>query len=100
MRLTHLTNYVGEAVFVDDIPSPTNCLHGAFIYSTKPFARLKSIEFRSQSLPDRVAGLISSRDIPKGGENIGSKTIFGIERLLANEFTEYAGERLAIVVIP
>ncbi|KAI7752788.1 hypothetical protein M8C21_021740, partial [Ambrosia artemisiifolia] len=29
----------GEAVFVDDIPSPLNCLHGAFIYSTKPLAR-------------------------------------------------------------
>ncbi|PHU14053.1 Indole-3-acetaldehyde oxidase [Capsicum chinense] len=28
----------GEAVYVDDIPSPPNCLHGAFIYSTKPLA--------------------------------------------------------------
>ena len=28
----------GEAVYVDDIPSPTNCLHGAFIYETKPLA--------------------------------------------------------------
>ena len=26
----------GEAVYVDDISSPTNCLHGAFIYETKP----------------------------------------------------------------
>ena len=28
----------GEAVYVDDIPSPTNCLHEAFIYETKPLA--------------------------------------------------------------
>ena len=28
----------GEAVYADGIPSPTNCLHGAFIYETKPLA--------------------------------------------------------------
>ena len=28
----------GEAVYADGIPSPTNCLHGAFIYEAKPLA--------------------------------------------------------------
>ncbi|XP_002515837.2 abscisic-aldehyde oxidase isoform X1 [Ricinus communis] len=88
----------GEAVFVDDIPSPRNCLHGAFIYSTKPFARVKGIEFKSKSLPDGVSALISFRDIPEGGQNIGSKTMFGPEPLFADEFTQCCGQRLALVV--
>ncbi|KAB2615213.1 abscisic-aldehyde oxidase [Pyrus ussuriensis x Pyrus communis] len=88
----------GEAVYVDDIPSPKNCLHGAFIYSTKPLARVKRINFEPKRHPEGVAALISFKDIPKSGENIGSKTIFGTEPLFADDLTECAGQRLAFVV--
>ncbi|POO01417.1 Aldehyde oxidase/xanthine dehydrogenase [Trema orientale] len=88
----------GEAVYVDDIPSPLNCLYGAFIYSTKPFARVKSIKFKSKQQPNGVVDLITFKDIPKAGENVGSKTIFGTEPLFADDLTECAGQRLAIVV--
>ncbi|XP_065868875.1 indole-3-acetaldehyde oxidase-like isoform X2 [Euphorbia lathyris] len=88
----------GEAVYVDDIPSPRNCLHGAFIYSTKPYARVKSIELKSKSVPDGVSGLISYKDIPKGGENIGSLFAFGPEPLFAEEVAQYAGQPLALVL--
>ncbi|KAG8098491.1 hypothetical protein GUJ93_ZPchr0013g34901 [Zizania palustris] len=30
----------GEAVYVDDIPAPKDCLYGAFIYSTHPHAEI------------------------------------------------------------
>ncbi|CAJ1971163.1 unnamed protein product [Sphenostylis stenocarpa] len=88
----------GEAVFVDDIPSPSNCLHGAYIYSTKPLARVRSIKLTSELQLDGVRDIISSKDIPNGGENIGSKTIFGIEPLFAEEIARCVGERLAFVV--
>ncbi|EEF46513.1 aldehyde oxidase, putative [Ricinus communis] len=88
----------GEAVYVDDIPSPRNCLHGAFVYSKKPFARVKDIELNSKFHISGVTALITFRDIPKGGENIGSKTIFGLEPLFADELTRCCGERLALVV--
>ena len=97
--LIHDHQIVGEAVYVDDIPSPKNCLHGAFIYSTKPLARVKGINFEPKRHPG-VAALISFKDIPKSGENIGSKTIFGTEPLFADDLTECAGQRLAFVVIP
>lgn len=84
---------------MDDIPSPANCLHGAFIYSTKPLAWVKGIKFRPKPHPDGVAAIITFKDIPKGGENIGSKTIFGAELLFAEELTQCAGQRLAFVVI-
>ncbi|KAJ0084529.1 hypothetical protein Patl1_30151 [Pistacia atlantica] len=88
----------GEAVYVDDIPSPANCLYGAFVCSTKPLARIKGIEFKSKSATHGVSALISYKEIPDGGVNVGSKTIFGAEPLFADELTRYAGQRVAFVV--
>ncbi|KAJ1432167.1 Molybdopterin dehydrogenase, FAD-binding [Sesbania bispinosa] len=88
----------GEAVFVDDIPSPTNCLHGTYIYSTKPLARIKSIKLRPELQLDGVRDIISSKDIPNGGENIGAKSRLGTEPLFAEEIARCVGERVAFVV--
>lgn len=98
MYLIHSNQHVGEAVYVDDIPSPTNCLHGAFIYSTKPLVRVKGINFKTKPQPDGVSAVLSFKDIPNGGENVGSTTIFGTEPLFADDLTQCAGQRLAFVV--
>lgn len=84
---------------MDDIPSPTDCLYGAFIYSTKPLARIKSIQFKSNSLPRGVTALITFKDIPEAGENVGAQTMFGGEPLCADELTQFAGQIIAFVVI-
>ncbi|MCD7449398.1 aryl-alcohol oxidase 2 [Datura stramonium] len=81
----------GEAVYVDDIPSPPNCLHGAFIYSTKPLAAVKGI-------PSGVTTIITFKDIPSGGANVGAITPFGSEPLFADDLARCAGDRIAVVV--
>ncbi|KAK9022104.1 hypothetical protein V6N11_002397 [Hibiscus sabdariffa] len=86
----------GEAVFVDDIPAPGNCLYGAFVYSTEPLARVKSITFKSRSPPVGFNALISVKDIP--GKNLGCTSVFGEEPLYADEFAQFAGDRIAFVV--
>ncbi|XP_057441555.1 indole-3-acetaldehyde oxidase-like isoform X2 [Lotus japonicus] len=88
----------GEAVFVDDMPSPTNCLYGAYIYSEKPLARIRSIKLRPELHLDGVRDILSSKDIPSGGENIGVKSKFCNEPLFAEEIARCVGERLAFVV--
>lgn len=88
----------GEAVFVDDIPSPKNGLYGAFIYSKKPFARIKGIHFKENSIPDGVVAVISCKDVPKGGKNVGMKIGIGTDILFAEEFTVNVGECIALVV--
>ncbi|KAF9596217.1 hypothetical protein IFM89_007899 [Coptis chinensis] len=88
----------GEAVFVDDIPPPKDCLYGAFIYSTRPLAWVKGIGFRAPSLPDGVLKVISYKDIPEGGENVGSKSLFGSEPLFADDLTRFAGQPVGFVV--
>ncbi|GER54701.1 aldehyde oxidase [Striga asiatica] len=88
----------GEAVFVDDIPSPPNCLHGALIVSTKPLARVKGISFESNPHPSSINDVITIKDIPKGGENIGATAFFGSEPLFADDVAQFAGDVLAFVV--
>lgn len=91
-------SHIGEAVFVDDIPSPTNCLHGTYIYSEKPLARIKSIKLGSELQLDGVRDILSCKDIPNGGKNLGANSIFGSEPLFAEEIARCVGERLAFVV--
>ncbi|XVF05026.1 hypothetical protein REPUB_Repub05bG0135800 [Reevesia pubescens] len=86
----------GEAVYVDDIPSPRYCLHGAFIYSTEPLARVKGIKFKPGSATVGVTALMTVKDIP--GENLGSKSILGEEPLYADEIAQCAGDRIAFVL--
>ncbi|KAE8692975.1 Indole-3-acetaldehyde oxidase [Hibiscus syriacus] len=86
----------GEAIYVDDIPSPKDCLYGAFIYSTEPLARVKGIKLNPGTSPDGVITLITSKDIP--GLNVGSMSFFGTEPLYADELTEGIGQRIAFVV--
>ncbi|XP_010685491.1 abscisic-aldehyde oxidase isoform X2 [Beta vulgaris subsp. vulgaris] len=88
----------GEAIYVDDIPSPEDCLHGAFIYSIKPLARVNCVRYESESFPVGVIDIVSYKDIPRGGKNIGAKTIFGMDSLFADDLTRCAGENIALVV--
>lgn len=92
-------NFTGEAVFVDDIPSPPDCLHGSFIYSTKPLARVKGVDLDKDARRRGVFSVLSYKDIPEGGENIGCNFDFGPENLFAEDVTMCAGERIAFVVI-
>lgn len=88
----------GEAVYVDDIPSPEDCLYGAFVYSTKPLAHVKSIELDSSLEQLKTVAVITVKDIPKGGGNFGANTIFGPEPLFGDPLTQCAGEPLGVVV--
>ncbi|XP_073004878.1 indole-3-acetaldehyde oxidase-like [Typha latifolia] len=88
----------GEAVYVDDIPAPENCLYGAFIYSTRPLAHVRGIKFGSSLASQKIVSVVSVNDIPKGGENVGASFVFGSESLFAGSLTEYAGQPLGVVI--
>ena len=85
-------------MFVDDIPSPPSCLYGSFIYSTEPLVRVKGISFKHTDQP--VVEIITYRDIPEAGENVGSLIMFGPEPLFSDNIAEYAGQPIALLVIP
>ena len=39
----------GEAMYVDDMPLPSNALHAAFVFSTRPHAKLLSVDSSAAS---------------------------------------------------
>ncbi|TVU44680.1 hypothetical protein EJB05_04129, partial [Eragrostis curvula] len=91
----------GEAVYVDDIPAPKDCLYGAFIYSTHPHAHVKSINFKPSSASQKVITVITAKDIPSSGENIGSNfpvLASGNEALFADPVAEFAGQNIGVVI--
>jgi indole-3-acetaldehyde oxidase len=88
----------GEAVYVDDMPTPVDCLYGAIIYSSKPLAHLKGITFKPSLASKKAVTVISANDIPKGGQNVGAGWIFGSEPLFADSLVEFAGQPLGVVV--
>jgi len=90
----------GEAVYVDDIPSPKDCLYGAFIYSTHPHAHVKGINFKPSFASEKVITVITAKDIPSGGENVGtSLMMLGDEALFADPVAEFAGQNIGVVVM-
>ena len=90
----------GEAVYVDDIPAPKDCLYGAFIYSTHPHAHVKAINFKSSLASQKVITVITAKDIPSGGQNVGSSFPgLGEEPLFADPVAEFAGQNIGVVVM-
>ena len=85
---------------MDDIPSSKDCLYGAFFYSRKPLARIKSLDIRPAPASQKIITVISTNAIPKGGTNIGSASIFGSEPLFADSLAECAGQPLGMGVCP
>ncbi|CAL4919469.1 unnamed protein product [Urochloa decumbens] len=89
----------GEAVYVDDIPAPKDCLYGAFIYSTHPHAHVKGINFKTSLASKKVITVITAKDIPSGGQNIGSSfPMLGDEALFADPIAEFAGQNIGVVI--
>jgi len=89
----------GEAVYVDDIPAPKDCLYGAFIYSTHPYAHVKGVNFKTSLASKKVITVITAKDIPTGGENIGSTfPMLGDEPLFADPVAEFAGQNIGVVI--
>lgn len=90
----------GEAVYVDDIPAPKDCLYGAFIYSTHPYAHVKGINFKPSLASKKVITVITAKDIPSGGQNVGSSfPMLGEEPLFADPIAEFAGQNIGVVVM-
>ncbi|KAL0926397.1 hypothetical protein M5K25_002624 [Dendrobium thyrsiflorum] len=88
----------GEAIYVDDIPSPKDCLFGAFIISTRPLARIKDISFKATRATQKIITVISVADIPKGGVNIGCRNLLGVDPLFADSLAVHVGQPLGLVI--
>lgn len=85
----------GEAEYTDDTPVPPNCLHAALVLSTKPYARVLSIDDSGAKASPGFAGFYSVKDIP-GDKMIGP--VIADEELFASEYVTCVGQAVGVVV--
>ncbi|KAG0608809.1 hypothetical protein M758_8G134400 [Ceratodon purpureus] len=100
-KILSLLQASGEAVYVDDIPSPPRCLHAAYVLSSEPHAQLKGVDANIAMGSPGAAAFISVKDIPEGGKNVGIVSNFmGLETelLFAEDVVGYAGQPLGVMV--
>nr|DAD29838.1 TPA_asm: hypothetical protein HUJ06_031306 [Nelumbo nucifera] len=95
VHLSSRLQVTGEAEYVADLPLPPNGLYAALVLSSKPHARILSIDDSgTKSLPG-FEGLFLSKDVP-GGNNIGA--VIDDEELFASEFVTCVGQAIGVVV--
>jgi xanthine dehydrogenase/oxidase len=85
----------GEAIYVDDMPLPPKTLHAAMIVSSKPHAKLISVDSTPAVVLPGVAGVFTAADVP-GGNDIGA--VIHDEELFASEIVTCVGQLIGIVV--
>lgn len=85
----------GEAEYVDDIAMPPNGLHAALVLSTRPHARIVSIDASEAENQAGFEGFFSAKDLP-GANDIGA--IVHDEELFATTTVTCVGQVIGIVV--
>ncbi|RKF19888.1 xanthine dehydrogenase molybdopterin binding subunit [Alginatibacterium sediminis] len=85
----------GKALFVDDYPTPSNCLHAAVIVSNIAKGKIESTDFTQVESSSGVIKLITVDDIP-GLNDIGP--IFKGDPLLSDGTIKYHQQPIALVL--
>ncbi|CAG9769816.1 unnamed protein product [Ceutorhynchus assimilis] len=73
--LVHLSAFkqaTGEAIYVDDMPKFDDELYLAFVCSTRPHAKIFSIDFTDAMKIEGVVGTLTADDIPEKVNHIGT----------------------------
>jgi xanthine dehydrogenase large subunit len=85
----------GAALYIDDMPTPTGCLHAHLVQSKWARARITRIDVSKARAMPGVRAIATAADIK--GPNEVSVSIPG-EPLLPSEIVEYVGHPVAMVV--
>jgi len=74
----------GEAVYVDDMSVPSDCLYAALVLSTKPHARIKGLDARNALEMNGVVDFVTAKDIPGRnaiGVNLRDELCFAVDEV-------------------
>jgi xanthine dehydrogenase/oxidase len=85
----------GEAEYVDDIAMPLHGLHAGLVLSTRPHARIVSIDSSEAEKQPGFEGFFSAKDVP-GANDIGA--IVHDEEVFATKTVTCVGQVIGIVV--
>ena len=85
----------GEALYVDDLPTPARTLHAAIGQAAPAHATIRSLDLSKVRAANGVVAVLTADDIP-GENDVGP--VFPGDPLLAEGKIEYAGQALFLVV--
>jgi xanthine dehydrogenase large subunit len=85
----------GEALYVDDLPTPLRTLHAAIGQSQTAHATLRKLDLARVRETEGVVAVLTADDIP-GENDVGP--VFPGDPLLAEDKIEYAGQALFLVI--
>ncbi len=85
----------GTSQFVDDVPTPADCLHAALFTSPVACGSLRALDLSAAQAAPGVVAVYTHHDVP-GLNQVGH--IFKDQPLLAVEQLEYIGQPIALVV--
>eukprot|EP01029_Cantina_marsupialis_P026769 TRINITY_DN727_c0_g1_i1.p1 TRINITY_DN727_c0_g1~~TRINITY_DN727_c0_g1_i1.p1 ORF type:complete len:805 (-),score=300.72 TRINITY_DN727_c0_g1_i1:98-2404(-) len=92
-----LQQCTGEAQYTDDVVAPANCLESYLVTSTKPHARILSVDPTEALAMEGVVGYFDHKNLPKNGHNkFGA--VFKDEEVFATEYVHTVGQLIGIVV--
>ncbi|BBM98107.1 xanthine dehydrogenase/oxidase [Marchantia polymorpha subsp. ruderalis] len=95
MHLSANLQVTGEAEYVDDVPVPANILHAYLVLSTRPHAKILSVDTKEAEAQPGFEGYFCVKDVP-GGNNLGA--VVPDEELFATEVVTCVGQVIGIVV--
>lgn len=90
----------GEALYTDDIPTPSNTLHGAFVLSSQPLAKLVSIDASAALQAEGVVSFVSAKDIPSDRNSISVEPVpwSWHEPVFADDKVIYNGQPVGLIL--
>jgi CO/xanthine dehydrogenase Mo-binding subunit/aerobic-type carbon monoxide dehydrogenase small subunit (CoxS/CutS family) len=84
----------GALPFADDLTRP-NMLHGAVVWSDKPYARILSVDTSAARLAPGVVRVVTASDVP--GLNAHGRTVPD-QPVLCHDYVRFTGDPIAVVL--
>lgn len=95
MHMSAELQVTGEAEYADDFPMPINGLHGALVMSSKPHAKILSIDCSQAETVPGFVSFFSAKDVP-GKNDVGA--VVHDEEVYASEKVTCVGQIIGVVV--
>nr|R4ZGN4.1 RecName: Full=Xanthine dehydrogenase; Short=XD; AltName: Full=Xanthine oxidoreductase; Short=Axorp; Short=XOR [Blastobotrys adeninivorans]CCV20080.1 xanthine oxidoreductase [Blastobotrys adeninivorans] len=97
-HLSALKQVTGEAVYIDDIPPYHGECFGVQVMSTKPRARILSVDPSPALEVEGVVGYVDVNDLPSREANIWGPTPVGKEPFFADGEVYYVGQCIGVII--
>lgn len=97
-HLSALKQVTGEALYTDDIPPYHNELFGVQVMTTKPAAKILSVDVSEALEIDGVHGYTDIDDLPNRESNLWGPIPIGKEKFFADGESEFVGQCIGVIV--